>query len=72
MPTIRVNGAEAPLTVRTLAELMAELLAGHGIAHDARGVAVARNGTVVPRRAWDTTALEPGDTLEIVCPLQGG
>ncbi|HYD69785.1 sulfur carrier protein ThiS [Azospirillum sp.] len=72
MPTIRLNGAEAPLTARTLAELMAELLPGHGIAQETRGVAVARNGAVVPRRAWDTTALEPGDTLEIVRPLQGG
>ncbi|HYH17693.1 MAG TPA: sulfur carrier protein ThiS [Azospirillum sp.] len=68
MPIIRVNGAEAPLTARTVAEL----LAGHGIAPETRGVAVARNGVVVPRRAWDTTALEPGDTLEIVRPLQGG
>lgn len=68
VPIIRVNGADAPLTARSVAEL----LAGHGIAHDARGVAVARNGAVVPKRAWDTTALEPGDTLEIVRPLQGG
>lgn len=72
MPTIRVNGAEAPLTARTLGELMAELLAGHGIAPETRGVAVARNGAVVPKHAWATTALQPGDTLEIVRPLQGG
>lgn len=68
MHTIRVNGAETPLTARTLADLMA----GHGIAPDARGVAVARNGAVVPKHAWATTALESGDTLEIVRPLQGG
>lgn len=68
MPTIRVNGADTPLTARTLGELMA----GHGIAPETRGVAVARNGAVVPKRAWDSTALEPGDTLEIVRPLQGG
>ncbi|HEY0833288.1 MAG TPA: sulfur carrier protein ThiS [Azospirillum sp.] len=68
MASIRVNGADEPLGARTLAEL----LAGRGIAHDARGVAVARNGAVVPKRAWGSTALEPGDTLEIVRPLQGG
>lgn len=37
-----------------------------------RAVAVARNGEVVPRAAWETTAVEQGDEIEIVHPIQGG
>lgn len=37
-----------------------------------RGVAVARNGEVVPRDRWDDTALEDGDDVEIVKAIQGG
>ncbi len=65
---IRVNGREEPLT----ASSVADFLAGRGIAEGARGVAVALNGAVVPRRRWPDTALTPGDSLEIVRPIQGG
>ncbi|MPZ99130.1 MAG: sulfur carrier protein ThiS [Dehalococcoidia bacterium] len=37
-----------------------------------RGVAVARNGEVVTRGEWSSTAVEPDDKLEIVRPIQGG
>lgn len=37
-----------------------------------RGVAVARNGEVVTRGEWPTTAVEPDDELEVVRPIQGG
>lgn len=37
-----------------------------------RGVAVARNGEVVPRRAWADTPLSDGDRVEIVGAVQGG
>lgn len=36
------------------------------------GIAVARNGEVVPRSAWDRTALGAGDRLEIVTAAAGG
>ena len=65
---IRVNGREEPLNAASVADL----LAGRGIAEGTRGVAVALNGTVVPRRRWPDTALTPGDSLEIVRPIQGG
>jgi sulfur carrier protein len=42
------------------------------IAPDARGVAVAINGTVVPRAAWSSTRLSAGDQVEIVRARQGG
>jgi sulfur carrier protein len=37
-----------------------------------RGVAVAVNGEVVPRSAWPTTALAPGDRVEVLTAAQGG
>jgi len=36
------------------------------------GVAVARNREVVPRSAWSSTILEPGDRLELVTAAAGG
>lgn len=35
-------------------------------------VAVARNGSFVPRGQHNATSLEPGDDIEIVAPMQGG
>ena len=54
----------------TVAALVATLAArragGHG------RVAVARNGDVVPRSAWETTRLAAGDVLEVLAPTAGG
>jgi sulfur carrier protein len=36
------------------------------------GVAVARNGEIVPRSRWSTEPVEPGDDVEIAAPFQGG
>jgi sulfur carrier protein len=37
-----------------------------------RGVAVAVNGTVVPRSAWAEAPLADGDTVEVLTAAQGG
>lgn len=37
-----------------------------------RQVAVAVNGTVVPRDAWPDTRISDGDTVEIVRAVGGG
>lgn len=37
-----------------------------------RGVAVAINGEVVPRSAWDATPVREGDRIEILNAAQGG
>jgi sulfur carrier protein len=66
--TIQVNGAERALDIETVAALVAAL----GIAADARGVAVALNGAVVPRGRWTTAALTAGDRVEVIRALQGG
>lgn len=39
---------------------------------DRRGVAVALDGEVVPRDAWDTTRVADGARVEIVAAVQGG
>jgi sulfur carrier protein len=65
--TIRVNGEEQEFGPGTLAALLRE----KDVA-DARGVAVAVNGAVVPRAAWRATHLHAGDSVEIVRARQGG
>lgn len=50
----------------TVARLVAER------ADDRRRVAVARNGEVVPRGAWETTRLADGDAVEVLAPVAGG
>lgn len=37
-----------------------------------RGVAVAVNSEVVSRSAWASTALRPGDRVEVLRAAQGG
>lgn len=64
---IQVNGrardVEAALRVGTLVDDQVP---------DRRGVAVAVDGEVVPRAAWDTTGLYDGAEVEIVAAVQGG
>ena len=66
--TIRVNGESEPLAAPTLDALLAE----KAVYTQQRGIAVALNGSVVPRAAWRDTALKPGDSVEIVRARQGG
>ena len=65
---IRVNGQDVPLGAATIAEL----LAAQAVEMGQRGIAVALNGSVVPRSAWGETALSSGDSVEIVRAMQGG
>ena len=37
-----------------------------------RGIAVARNGEVVPRSAWGGEPVRAGDAIEIVTAVAGG
>lgn len=65
---IRINGENEPLLVATIEALLAEKTVDTG----QRGIAVALNGAIVPRAAWSSTPLKPGDTIEIVRARQGG
>jgi sulfur carrier protein len=67
--TVLVNGeardVAASVTVSDLLTLLG---------HDPRGagLAVAVNGEVVPRGAWDATALGERDRVEVLGAAQGG
>ncbi len=37
-----------------------------------RGIAVARNGDVIPQGRWSDTVVVPGDRIEIVTAAAGG
>jgi sulfur carrier protein len=65
---IRVNGRDISLKAATIAGLLAE----QAIDMERRGIAVALNGSVIPRSAWGETELQPGDNVEIVRTMQGG
>jgi sulfur carrier protein len=63
------------LTVNGVAEELADGLTVGDLVRartDQRKVAVARNGEVVPRSAWDDTVLERGDTVEVLVAVAGG
>lgn len=66
--SIQVNGEARPLRAPTVAELLRQ----EALDPRRRGIAVALNGAVLPRRAWPETALKPGDVVEIVKPFAGG
>jgi len=63
---MRVNGnlrAGGPVSVRGLLD---------ELSLDGRGVAVARNGEVVPRSSWESQMVGDEDVIEIVTAAAGG
>jgi sulfur carrier protein len=67
MTAVLVNGSpwDGPPGT-TVADLVAHWCASP------RGIAVARNGDVVPKSAWDATEISGGDRIEIVTAAAGG
>jgi len=64
---VMVNGTEERMEASaTVADVVVRFC------HSPDGIAVARNGEVVPRSAWARTALGAGDRLEIVTAAAGG
>ncbi|MGN6331038.1 MAG: sulfur carrier protein ThiS [Motilibacteraceae bacterium] len=64
---VAVNGEARELAAQTpLPDLVATLSAS------GTGIAVAVNGEVVPRSAWDGVVLRDGDAVEVVTAVQGG
>jgi sulfur carrier protein len=79
LTTFVLNGAaHALVDGQTTADLVAAIsgrsITAEGMATDGTrlGLAVARNGAVVPRSQWSITTLEPGDEVEILSAVQGG
>jgi len=66
---ILLNGAEVhDRDGATIAELLADL----GVEPQARGVAVAVGGEVVPRGDWPSRTVQDGDHVEALTAMQGG
>jgi sulfur carrier protein len=66
---IHLNGTPTPgRDGATLAQLLVAL----GVEPRARGVAVAVNGEVVPRSAWEDRRVADGDRVEALTAMQGG
>lgn len=49
-----------------------EAVTATGAPSEGRGVAVAIDGEVVPRRLWDEVSLREGQRVEVVQAVQGG
>jgi sulfur carrier protein len=64
--TLLLNGQPQEVAARTLAEALAEL----GYAD--KVVATAVNGEFVSARLREGVALNDGDRIEVVAPMQGG
>jgi sulfur carrier protein len=64
-----VNGEPRQLPPGATVASVLELL---DVAGDARGVAVAVDGEVVSRSAWEVTALRDGAAIEVVAAIGGG
>jgi thiazole synthase len=66
---IELNGRPRELTgAATLADAVRE----SGADEQARGVAVALDGEVVPRQEWSSTPLAEGQRVEVLAAIQGG
>jgi sulfur carrier protein len=66
---IVLNGHERELAApQTLAAALAEL----DVDRDARGVAVAVDGEVIPRARWQELELAEGAQVEVLTAMQGG
>ena len=63
-----VNGERRRLAAANIRALVVVL----GLDPTGRGLAVARNGAVVPRGDWETTMLAPDDRIDVVGAVQGG
>jgi sulfur carrier protein len=67
--TVEVNGRLVQLADGAA---LGEAVSEAGAEVQARGVAVAVDGEVVPRSAWQSTRLREGQKIEVVGAIQGG
>jgi sulfur carrier protein len=66
---IVINGERADLEP---GDTVAAVLERLGLSPNARGVAVAVDGEVVPRAGWETFALSDDARVEVLTAMQGG
>ena len=65
---IELNGETVELAAAATVAAAVDALG----ADSTRGVAVAVDGEVVPRSAWEATTLEEGQQVEVLHAVQGG
>ena len=68
MTVITLNGEPRELGERATVEAAVQATG----APDARGVAAALDGEVVPRGEWATTEVRDGQQVEVLHAVQGG
>ena len=61
-----INGEEVEAAGKTLADYLEET------GYDTRGIAVERNGAIVPKSQYASTILRDGDRIELVHCVAGG
>jgi sulfur carrier protein len=66
---ILLNGESSDLRAGDTVE---RVLARLGVDLDVRGIAIAVDGEVVPRAAWETFALPENARIEVLTAMQGG
>lgn len=66
---IRLNGTDREVEAEATIAAVLPLL---DVGPDARGVAVAVDAEVVPRRAWASVSLAEGAQVEVLTAMQGG
>ena len=66
---VQLNGRSVDLAAGATVR---DAVVAAGAAADERGIAVALDGTVVPRSAWDETTLDEGAQLEVLRATAGG
>jgi sulfur carrier protein len=66
---IRLNGKESDVQP---GETVAAVLRRVDLAPEARGIAVAVDGEVVPRARWETRVLSEDARIEVLTAIQGG
>jgi sulfur carrier protein len=62
-----VNGEDTELAEHATVAALVGMLTP-----ESRRIAVALGGEVVPRSAWDSTVLRPGDAVEVLTAVAGG
>ena len=67
--TVEVNGRAVELADGAA---LSQAVSEAGAEVETRGVAVAVDGEVVPRGAWESTRLREGQRIEVVGAIQGG
>ncbi len=66
---VKINGIQQDIEKKVnILDFLTNYLDGK----DTKGVAIARNGVMVPRSHWNTTLIDESDEIEIVHAVQGG